>query len=638
MAKKKPQGKTQRKTRSRKTDDSDMLADLIAPMRKVVEDNKKFYVERHEYRDATTADFKGRDRKWYDKSTRELEGLGYRSLGDVVDETIAQAAGLVVPVRRFASADGNNMVAIYQFLQGSGFMKIDLHVCDVESEFTDGSFLATSNAEATAGVSMPPQILGKKYPADTTIVELVRLHEEDKQKLLKRKPKLRHVEIRTAADCDAAQHRQEAIKAAFRQGIGYVDPAEIRRMAGQQMPDDPALADLTAATAEFARQEARLKEKVPAVTGLLSQMLGGGEEKATADLAQLAVAAMLQQQPDVPAEKRDEIAKTMATLFSSTGDDDDDADESAGLKNLVTLMGQLEELEPEDKKKAKRDDFKKEMARAQAGHEKRQTAHVKKRLAKGLSKKAGTGKAEPEILIHGVPVGEIDFKDKPGRTLTAMINEINASKARRDAKVLAKLPLGHSRVGGLPDLPPDRPWPKHKGKRIPFIAQLNLADFPKAAHPLLPDRGHLYAFALISNDKKHWPPPAVVFFYDGDTKSLVREKIPADDEIWEDWAGERVYEILPATAKPKGRNVKKRSSQFGETLGWLQGEMDEVFGTPGEIADDGFQDGNDWINLLAVMSDGSMQWSDCGHLYFLIRRSAMKKHDFSNVIAMACSS
>jgi hypothetical protein len=630
--------KQRKRTAGSRKGGADALADMIAPMRGLVEDNRKVYVERHEYRDATAADFKGRDRTWYDAAARELAGLGYRPLGDIVDETVARAMGLVVVIRRLVSEDGTNSAALYQFVQGSGKAKVDLRVCDVESELSDGSFLATSNAEASAAVTMPPQIRSTKYPAETPIGELVARHDEAKRKLIGKRgaePKLRVVEIRTAADYDAMQHRQEAVKAAFRQGIGYLDPAEVRRIAERQSPDEPVFAGVASATADVARRQAQLEKDNPLGAGLMNLLLGGaGKGKSPAEVANLAADAMLQKQPDVPASKRDEIAATMTNLFDSA----DTGDENAGMKSLFTLMGQLQDLEPKEQKDARRATFEKEVALAQAEHERRQAAHAKKRLARGLSEKSGTGKPEPELLIHGKPVPDLDYKDKPRRSLDAMIKEINASKGRRDAKILARLPVGHSRVGGLPDLPPDRPWPTHKGKRIPFVAQINLADFPKAAHPLLPERGHLYAFALISNDRKHWPPPTSVFLYEGDARTLVRATFPADDEIWPDWGDERVYEILPATAKPKGRDAKRRSRESDETLGWLQGSMDDVFGTPGEIADERFEDGDDWINLLALYSVGSMQWSDCGHLYLLIRRSALKKRDFSNVLAAVGSS
>lgn len=611
--------------------DSD-LAGMVDPMRDLIAQQKKIYVERHEYRKATAADMKHLDRKWYDAAERELIGLGYRLLDDVVDETIAQM-GMCIVIRRFISADGANAAAVFQFVQGSGSMKVDLRVCDIETEFSDASFLTTSNAEASAAASLPKQIRSTKYPAGTSITELAARHEEAKRKLLGQEDGLRVVEIRKEADYEAMQHRQEAIKAAFRQGIGYLDPAEVRRIAEQQSPDEPLAAGIAAATADITRRHEQMKEENPPAAGLMGALMGGDEKQSPEDLAKLAMAAMLQQQPGVPEDKKDEITATLSNLFASA----DSGDDNAGMHGLLKLMGQLQELEPKEQKEAKQRQFMEAMANAQAEAERREAAHVEERLAKGLSEKAGTGEAEPEILIHGLPVGQLDYKDEP-RALDAMVKEIKASKSRRDAKTLARLPLGHSRIGGLPDLPPGVAWPTHRDKKIPFVAQLDLAEFPKAARPLLPERGYLYAFALISNDEAHWPPPVNVFLYEGDAKSLVRAKFPADKDIWEDWCGERVYEVLPATTKPKGRDAKKRSNKSGETIGWLQGSMDECFGTPGEMADAAFADGDDWINLLAVESDGSMQWSDAGHLYFLIRRSALEKHDFSRVLAVVGSS
>jgi uncharacterized protein YwqG len=201
------------------------------------------------------------------------------------------------------------------------------------------------------------------------------------------------------------------------------------------------------------------------------------------------------------------------------------------------------------------------------------------------------------------------------------------------------LPLGHSRIGGLPDLPPNQPWPTHNGKRIPFIAQINLAEFPQPADSPLPERGHLYAFTLISNEKEHWPPPTSVFLYEGETSSLKRADAPSDDEIWPDWTDERIYEVRPAaSAATEGGDEEESADEQDAEIAWLFGEMSEVFGTPGELADSRLVDGDDWINLLGVNSVGSMQWSDAGELYLLIRRSALKARDFSHVIAQACSS
>jgi len=230
---------------------------------------------------------------------------------------------------------------------------------------------------------------------------------------------------------------------------------------------------------------------------------------------------------------------------------------------------------------------------------KQRKAHKEKRLARGLTRAAGSGEPSPTITIRSLPIS------KPA---------------------LTKLALGHSRIGGLPDLPQKMSWPTHKGKKIPFVAQLNLAELPKRAQTLLPADGHLLVFALASNDKKHNPTPVSVLFYRGEVDSLKCARRPADSDLWPDWMDTRVYQILPVTLK----RCKQPIPQQKDSVGWLFGQV--AGEACGEIANRQLQDGDDWINLLAIQSVGSMEWSDSGELYVLIRRSALQKLDFSQVI------
>lgn len=57
------------------------------------------------------------------------------------------------------------------------------------------------------------------------------------------------------------------------------------------------------------------------------------------------------------------------------------------------------------------------------------------------------------------------------------------------------LPLGSSKIGGRPDLPPHLNWPVIEDLGpLPFIAQINLAELPEVTHPSLPRAGILYFF------------------------------------------------------------------------------------------------------------------------------------------------
>ncbi len=103
-------------------------------------------------------------------------------------------------------------------------------------------------------------------------------------------------------------------------------------------------------------------------------------------------------------------------------------------------------------------------------------------------------------------------------------------------------PVGASRVGGLPDLPPDAEWPHWPGNGDPskgydpasplcFLAQINLAEAaPFDTAHVLPASGMLYFFAAtwvncISDyyvERGLWR----VLYYDGDVPALCQAPPP----------------------------------------------------------------------------------------------------------------
>jgi uncharacterized protein YwqG len=57
------------------------------------------------------------------------------------------------------------------------------------------------------------------------------------------------------------------------------------------------------------------------------------------------------------------------------------------------------------------------------------------------------------------------------------------------------IPVGASKLGGRPDLPPDLAWPERDGKPLGFLVQFNLAEIaPYDAEKVLPPSGMLYFF------------------------------------------------------------------------------------------------------------------------------------------------
>lgn len=95
------------------------------------------------------------------------------------------------------------------------------------------------------------------------------------------------------------------------------------------------------------------------------------------------------------------------------------------------------------------------------------------------------------------------------------------------------LPLGASRIGGSPDLPPDFVWPSFKSVPQTFLAQIALAETaPLDADHLLPPTGWLVFFydykqsvwGFDPQDQGAW----CVAHLDDDAASLVRTPYPAE--------------------------------------------------------------------------------------------------------------
>jgi hypothetical protein len=237
----------------------------------------------------------------------------------------------------------------------------------------------------------------------------------------------------------------------------------------------------------------------------------------------------------------------------------------------------------------------------------RQAAHAASRVARGLQPAAGDGEPGEECSLYP--------------TLA-----FSAAKPGKTQPVLDAMPLGASRIGWLPDLPARTPWPVVDGRKLLFLAQINLADLPSPTTGLLPGRGWLYAFGRFDNGRRSHV--ITMFVADCPADQLARADRPPNDELWPDWMGNVFYDGVPVSFHvPKARRGRDVSR-----AAWLFGKTDE-FGSPGEIADREFLDGDDWINLLTLRSVGGMQWNDCGELYVIIRRRDLVAGTFGHAFA-----
>jgi len=268
-------------------------------------------------------------------------------------------------------------------------------------------------------------------------------------------------------------------------------------------------------------------------------------------------------------------------------------------------------------------------------------------------------------------------------TLVTAFKQAGISHLLKDFDALAKpsiriyptpvdetsLPIGTSKVGGLPDLPPDLVWPEFKGLPQSFIAQFRLAEVrPYDIEGALPGTGMLWFFYDAKQeaygDDPHDCGAWQVLFREGDLTDLQRTPAPARlpdesrfkacsvrftteitlsqvpqmdiaDYDWSDEELERYEDLIADLTPPDQRAFRHR-----------------LLGHPDLIQDDmrmqcqlvshGIIDENDlaaqelkkgamdWRLLFQVDTDEriGMRWSSTGMLYYWITSTNLQAHHF----------
>src|SRR6266496_1781033 len=153
---------------------------------KILETIKALSMEKHEYGPARPREFPHLDLTFYDRSEHELDQLGFRSLGDWENLTVSGASTVVMRtfLRLAVSRDGLVTAALYHartrlvlclLLSVLGKQPV-FKVCEFESEYSDGSFLVTTNSKVASTLRIPPVMIVESKPHHTPIAALSLLH------------------------------------------------------------------------------------------------------------------------------------------------------------------------------------------------------------------------------------------------------------------------------------------------------------------------------------------------------------------------------------------------------------------------------------------------------------------------------
>jgi len=231
--------------------------------------------------------------------------------------------------------------------------------------------------------------------------------------------------------------------------------------------------------------------------------------------------------------------------------------------------------------------------------------------------------------------------------------------------------IGASRVGGVPDVPPDFTWPDWKGVPQSFIAQVYLDDIHQYdTNGTLPQSGMLWFF-YDAKQETYGADPAdlggcrVIFSddYAGLQRTAAPANLPAESQFKAcsvsfaseitlsqqpkleipdfDWTDEEIqkYETLLATFP----NPDDHAAVHNQLSGNPQTIQDDMR-LECQLASHGVTDMKDpraaelskgvmeWQLLLQIDTDEriGMRWGDAGMIYFWITGSDLKVHNFDH--------
>ena len=243
-------------------------------------------------------------------------------------------------------------------------------------------------------------------------------------------------------------------------------------------------------------------------------------------------------------------------------------------------------------------------------------------------------------------------------------------------------PVGKSKLGGLPDLPPGADWPRRGAKPLAFIAQLDLGEVSRCLRdPSLPTTGLLSFFCEADlqtsgdspDDRGAWR--VLLFSEPGSPQSppvLAPPAVP-DDYDPATWGFEEAgVEFVPRISLPEAEHLLIEQLGVGdddyESYNALMDELrqahglvglTQVLGYPAEIQHDPFvtcqlashglepKTTEDWESdevtrlvdaranwrlILQVdsLSEIGMEWADSGLLYYSISDEDLRIRQWDN--------
>ncbi|MBA2538910.1 MAG: hypothetical protein H0V17_04680 [Deltaproteobacteria bacterium] len=202
------------------------------------------YGEPHELARVSPEAFPEADLEFYDRVRADLQGRGYRCIGDIEDLTMSR----IYPhnrtfVRLLVDAGGMIRASAYHLhprgvvislLQLVQLFPRHLRVVELVTEI-QGIFLVTSNTHGIDRLEPPPEAKVERMPLSTPLAEIIASHEKRITALLRMYPERAPVSFETYDDLVASMARAHVAMARHRQKVGGLSRDELERLKGRPL-------------------------------------------------------------------------------------------------------------------------------------------------------------------------------------------------------------------------------------------------------------------------------------------------------------------------------------------------------------------------------------------------------------------
>ncbi len=186
---------------------------------------------KYEYAPANAAEFTEVDQAFYDDARQQMEQQGYAMLADEENTTLRNGGMVRTFLRRMLNRDQTVTATLYHFKSKARPDK-QYKVLDLETSFSNGRFMTTTNAAKAGGFDYPPEIDAFFLPSDTPLDAVMQAHEFRVKKFLSENPGAQAARVGSIEEVHRIGDEVQRIKAEFRSQKGLTK-AELERISGK---------------------------------------------------------------------------------------------------------------------------------------------------------------------------------------------------------------------------------------------------------------------------------------------------------------------------------------------------------------------------------------------------------------------